>query len=170
MALPLIQAAWALAEFAPKLIGLLKGPKAEEAAATVVNAAQVLTGTATPDDAVAAVRLDPALQLQFQQHVADNELRWAELFLQDMDSARKRDLQIRLAGINNYRADLLVGIALIGVVSITALLVNVGSELDDVVKGFVISVGTLLAQKVGTAFDFEFGSSRSSWMKTIFKE
>ncbi len=163
----ILKAAWALAEFAPAIAGMLKGPKAEEAATTVVAAAKALTGHENADEAVASLKANPEQQLAFQAHVMDNQLAWEKLFLDDVASARDRDLRIQLAGIRNNRADVLVGLAVFGLVAIVVALVYIGAGLDDVVKGFIISVGTLLANKVGTAFDFEFGSSRSSVIKTI---
>lgn len=66
--MPIIAAALSLAStFAPKLIGLISGPKAETVAQTVVNTAQAITGTSTPEDAGAAMQKDPALALKFQQ-------------------------------------------------------------------------------------------------------
>ncbi len=60
----------------------------------------------------------------------------------------------------------MLSIAVGGLVAIVALLVLRASGIDATVQGFIISVGSLLAGKVGTAFDFEFGSSASSAEKT----
>lgn len=69
----MISAAISLATmFAPKLIGLIAGPKAADIAATVVNTAQAITGTSTPDAAKVALEQNPEMAVKFQQ--AANEL------------------------------------------------------------------------------------------------
>lgn len=64
----MISAAISLATmFAPKLIGLIAGPKAADIAATVVNTAQAITGTTTPEAAKVALQENPEMAVEFER-------------------------------------------------------------------------------------------------------
>lgn len=63
------------------------------------------------------------------------------------------------------RANLMLVSAFVAVVAIVALLV-LKDNVNETVAGFVIGIGGMFARNIGTAFDYEFGSSRSSKEKT----
>jgi hypothetical protein len=85
--------------------------------------------------------------------------------LADKASARARDITIINAGKNagqNWRADMMLGCAFTAVIAI-AVLLSVGEVKEaSAAGGFLITIGGMFARNIGTAFDFEFGSSRSS--------
>jgi len=62
-----ISIAFGLAKFAPTIAGWFGGDDAEEAAEKVVGIAKQVTGLDDPQDAMAKIQNDPALQIQFQQ-------------------------------------------------------------------------------------------------------
>ena len=72
-----ISIALALAQFVPGLTRLLAGDKAGDVAEKVVNAATIVTGTDRPEDALAAIKQNPELQLKLQQEM--NHIVLAEL-------------------------------------------------------------------------------------------
>jgi len=57
----------ALAEFVPTIAGWLGGDDAEETTQQVVDVAKSVTGLDNESDAIAAIKKDPSLQIQFQQ-------------------------------------------------------------------------------------------------------
>lgn len=57
----------ALAEFVPTIAGWFGGDDAEETTKQVVDVAKSITGMDDESEAVAAIKKDPALQIQFQQ-------------------------------------------------------------------------------------------------------
>jgi len=57
----------ALAEFVPTIAGWFGGDDAEKTTKQVVDVAKSITGMNSESDAVAAIKKDPALQIQFQQ-------------------------------------------------------------------------------------------------------
>lgn len=63
------------------------------------------------------------------------------------------------------RANVMLLAAFMAVLGIVALLVFVDS-VPETVEGFAIGIGGMFARNIGTAFDYEFGSSRSSKDKT----
>jgi hypothetical protein len=60
----------------------------------------------------------------------------------------------------NPRADIMVGLAFLAVLLIAALLSLGAVDGNTAAGGFLIAVGGMFARNIGTAFDFEFGSSR----------
>lgn len=187
MALPLI--AFKLASLvAPALVGLLKGPKAEEAAQKVVDVARQVTGIDDPEKA--AERLEQssaaltAYRIELMQHeefklqlAADERKDERRADAENISGARVRDVDVRkLTGGDNKRADAMVIMVGIGLVSSLVCIVALGvikAEYGDAVSEGVFTA--LLTQFANTgayfglclrdAFTFEFGSSRGSRVK-----
>ena len=157
-----ISIALGLAQFAPSLMRFFGvGEKSAAVAEKVVEIAQSVTGTKTPEEALAAVRENAQLAQQFNLAVlaADTELEKA--YLADRQDARKRDVEVRkLTGGKNRRADIMLVAAFVAVVAIAFILAYF--KVDATVVGFLTTIGGMFARNIGTAFDFEFGSSRSS--------
>lgn len=75
--------------FAPDLVQSLTGSeKAGEIAGRVVGIAQSVTGTGSPDAALAVLKADPAKVLEFQQHMADLEVELERMRYADIANAR----------------------------------------------------------------------------------
>ena len=82
-----------LAQFAPSLIKWATGnDKAEQVTQTIVDVAQSVTGTSTPESAVATLRSDPEAVMRFQTAVADRQADLEKAYLADTDSARKMQI------------------------------------------------------------------------------
>jgi hypothetical protein len=62
---------------------------------------------------------------------------------------------------DQQRQNIMLIAAFIAVLAIVALLVLVPNAPKEV-SGFAIAIGGMFARNIGTAFDFEFGSSRGS--------
>lgn len=73
---------------------------AEEAA----SLARKLTGTQSNDAALEAIKSDPKLLIEYQQLILANETSFEQLYQQDKESARNRDVEFLKAGTRNYRA------------------------------------------------------------------
>jgi len=160
-----ISVAMGLAQFAPAIIKWVSGSdKAAEAAGKVVEIAQQVTGKPA-DEAVAALAADPALVIQFRQAVMAQEADLDKAFLADRKDARARDVAYIQAGKRNTRADVMVALAFIAVIAIASLLAMGQIDGNTAAGGFLIAVGGMFARNIGTAFDFEFGSSRGSQNK-----
>ena len=86
--------------------------------------------------------------------------------LQDRADARKRDTAMIQGGRINIRADLMLALAFFAVIAIAALLALGKVDQATAAGGFLITIGGMFARNIGTAFDFEFGSSRDSASKT----
>lgn len=159
-----ISAALALAQFAPSIMRFFGvGEKPVAAAEKIVGIAQTITGGATPQEALERLRADASLAQQFNLAVlaADTELEKAALA--DRQDARARDVKVReLNGGYNVRADVMVGGAVVGLISCLLVLVFFRAEVPGEVVGIVSTVAGIFGACLRDAFQFEFGSSRSS--------
>lgn len=161
-----ISIAFGLAQAAPAVLRWITGSaQAEQAATAVLEVAKQVAGRSDPADAVTAITGDPALVLQFRQRIAELSHEMDLAYLGDRADARKRDVSLAQAGRSNVRADVMVGIAFVAVLGIAALMSLGKIDGNSAVGGFLFSVGGMFARNIGTAFDFEFGSSRGSQNK-----
>jgi len=154
-------------EFAPTLIRKFAGDTAGTVAEAVAQTAQKVTGqdVSTPEGLQAAqeaLRKDPALSLKFKESMAEVEVRIEEAYLADRQDARARDVALRKSGDGNIRANVMLALAFLAVVIIAALLTLGTVKGDSAIAGFLIGIGGMFARNIGSAFDFEFGSSRGS--------
>jgi hypothetical protein len=137
----------------------------------------------TPDN-VAAAFADPALQAKLMELQETNradlqkmlitrdiaamteEGREQAAILADKQSARLRDTALINAGKTNVRADLMLAGAYISVVVIVIALVIGHIDAGSAIFALLLMLATKFAGNIGTAFDFEYGSSRGSIDKT----
>jgi hypothetical protein len=182
---PILFALDIAAKFAPSLLGLLKGPKAEEAATKVFDAARAVTGKNTPTEMKEALEDDPLLAQEFRlallkheefklQLYADLQRYWRATELQNIGGARKRDIDVRtVSGGQNKRADWMVAIAatgligsILGMVLLAYLKARYPAAVSDAVFGALVAqfstIGSYFGLSLRDAFTFEFGSSRGS--------
>jgi len=162
-----ITVAMALAQFAPWLTKLLTGSdKAAEVAGKVVTVAQAVTGAPTPSAALAAIQADPSKVLEFQQAIAAQQIDLEKAYLEDRADARAHDIGVRkLDGGRNHRADVMVGLDVVGLISCLAVLVVFKGQLPGEVVGIVSTVAGIFGACLRDAHQFEFGTSRSSQNK-----
>lgn len=157
-----ITIAMGLAQFAPSIVKWVTGSdKAEEAAQTVVDIAKVVTGRDDADSALEAIKLDPNLALEFRKAVMANETELDRLYLADRQDARKRDTALITSGRNNYRADILATLAVVGLV-VCVWFVARDTEMPERAVNAIMFVAGVLAAAVRDVYAFEFGSSRGS--------
>jgi hypothetical protein len=126
----------------------------------------------TPEQQAALLTLQENNKVQLQQavltaHTAQLQIQANEQAaeLADKASARSRDIAIINAGKSagqNWRADAMLLCAFGAVIVICVLLATGHVAEASAAGGFLITVGGMFARNIGTAFDFEFGSSRSS--------
>lgn len=172
--IPLIQTAIGLAQFAPKIIGLLdsdRGSKASEIAQTVTTIAKSVTGLDNARDAQVALGNDPELALQFELAVmADKTV------LERLDE-QSRERATEQYKVNNKQADKiaervtkynLLYVAFLVVVNIAAVkYFEEDGPLIAVVSNLIgIVIGRLLEERQAI-ISFFYGSSHGSKLKTI---
>jgi len=168
-----ISIAMGLAQFAPAVLKWITGSdKAEAAAGKVVEIAQIVTGKQGAE-AVEAMKLDPALALQFRQAVMANEADLDKAYLADRQDARRRDVELAKAGVHNARANWMVAMDVVGLIFSLAAMMGLGylkskypEAISEGVFGALLAQLSTMASYFGLclrdAHQFEFGSSRSS--------
>ncbi len=164
MAPLLIAAALEIAKIAaPKLVGALTGSdQAADVAERLVNAAQEVTGSGTPDGAIAKLKADPNLVLQLNLRAQEIEADLEKAYLADRQSARQRDVDLAKAGMKNERANWMVVLDAAGLISCLAVLIFFRKELPGEVVGIVSTIAGIFGACLRDAHQFEFGSSRGS--------
>lgn len=165
--MPLIPIALSLAgQFAPAIIKYFtNSDTAAAVAGQVVDIAKTVTGTDTPEAAVAALQADPALALQFQTAVMANETELDKAFLADRQDARARDVKLAQAGVTNKRADIMVLLDVVGLIACLVVLCFFREKIPGEAVGLISTVAATFGLCLRDAHQFEFGSSRSSQAK-----
>jgi len=163
--IPLIPLALQLAQFAPGIIKLITGnDKAGEVAGHVLDIAKVVTGAPTEEKAVAAIQIDPAKALDFQLAMEDRQQALENMYLLDVQDARKRDVELAKTGQVNYRANALAAGA--GMLVMFCLLIVVwASQMDDFAKATITLICGRALGWVEQIFSFEFGTTRANKTK-----
>ncbi|PKR55394.1 hypothetical protein [Thalassospira marina] len=164
----LIAGAMALAkEFLPGMVKHIAGDKAGEVAQSVVDVAQSVTGTSSPDDALVAMQADPSLVIDYKKHMASVQAELDKAYLVDRQNARDRDVKLKQAGYHNYRADIMLTLAFVCVVALVYFLWEARLDMPDQVFAALNMALGMLLKMIGDAFQFEFGSSRGSKEKDM---
>lgn len=153
----------ALVNLAPMLARHLGAGEASTAVIDqAVAIARQVTGESDPAAAVAKLQADPAATLTYQQRLAELDADLERAYLADRAGARSRDVELAKAGRLNVRADVMLALAFVSVIAIAAVLALGGLDPGEAIAGFLMTIGGMFARNIGTAFDFEFGSSRGS--------
>lgn len=155
-----------LAQFAPQLIKWATGSdKAGEIADKALGVAKAITGTNDLDSAVTALKADPALAIQFQQSILQQETDFEKMYVEDKASARARDISLAASPHGNVRANWLVAFAIL---SITGCLLAVMflEFKDEWAKGVIMLVLGLYVGELKNIYSFEFGTTRRSREKS----
>jgi len=185
MAIPLI--ALKLASLvAPAIIGMFKGPKAEEAATKVIDVARHVTGVDEPERAAAILEANAPLlheyRLQLLKHdefrlqlEADERKDERRGEIENVTGARVRDTDVRklTVGGGNSRADgmvIMAGVGLVaslmGISALGLIKAEYGEAMSEGVFAALLTqfanTGAYFGLCLRDAFTFEFGSSRSS--------
>ncbi len=170
-----------LSAVAPSLLRSVMGDDraADSVSRSVREAVADVTGVVVTteqerDEALRRLEQDAALRAELKLRLADLAVRETEMLLADRADARSRDVELaRLTGGVNDRATKMLIAAFAAVTAIVIALIalnHVATPENDryvgAVIGFLTGVGGMFARNIGTAFDFEFGSSRGSKAKT----
>lgn len=102
----------ALANIVPGVLHLFGHDTAAATAQQVVDIAQTVTGSTTPDAALASIKGSPDLQLQFQKAILEQKVRLQEIDAQrakddaDADNEADKTLTARMAAMEGTASDL----------------------------------------------------------------
>lgn len=165
----LITIALALAsQFAPGIIKhFTDSDTAGAVAGKVIDLAKTVTGKGAPDEAKAAIELDPALQIAFQQAVMASDADLQKAFLADVQNARA--MQVAALGQEDLFSKRFVyffatGWSLFAMSYFCAVtfipIPAAGQRIADTI------LGVLISSVIGVMFAYFYGSTKSSMLKT----
>ena len=161
-------AATIAAEVLPSLVSKIGGARAGEVAEEVVDIAATVAGipqSRDPAEILERLRLDARAQAELRMRLAEIENREEERILEDRLSARHMALdRLKVTG-GSGRANLMLGLAFVGLLGCMGAVVMPGRELGTSEVGLVTTVAGVLLKMVSDAFAFEFGSSQGSKAK-----
>lgn len=122
-----------------------------------------------PQAAEKALEVESNNKVQMQQILTQQaivslqeETKQQAAVLTDKQSARVRDQQFITLGKTNVRADLMLVGAYGAIIVIVIVLVTGHIDASSAVFALLLMLATKFAGNIGTAFDFEYGSSRGS--------
>ena len=166
-----------LASLAPSPIKIItKSDHAERVTREVSDAVLQVTGHVpqSAEDSVALsqqLQANPDMQAKLVSELRRIEQQELDSILADRQHARDRDVKIQEATGGNHRANIMLGMAFLAIVAIVVTLFllyrhtpgeNQNAEILGTIIGFLTGIGGMFARNIGSAFDFEFGSSRGS--------
>jgi hypothetical protein len=150
----------------PGLIKWLSGSdKAAETAGQLIEVAQEVTGTASPDAALTRLKADPNLVLQLQARAVEIEGKLEEAYLADRQNARSMEVDLAKVGKQSDRKNWMILGDVVGLVVCIAALIYV-PDLPGEARGILGTIAGFFGLSLRDAHQFEFGSSRGSQDKT----
>lgn len=175
--MPLISIAMALAQFAPQIASLLGGSKAEAVAEHVVSVARAVTGAETPEDALAQIRQNGELAMQFQIKVVEANVELerihadvakaeigATVKLAESDAGDRKDARGMQIQTRSRAPGVLAVVITLGFFGVLGLMLT-GTFKPADNQALLILLGALGAG-FGQVLNFYFGSSHGSQQKT----
>ena len=173
----------AIKKAAPMLGTLIGGPAGAVVggvAGSVISMVASALGVEPTQDAItAAVSADPQALLKLKELEMSHKETLEKILLDreklevererdilaDKQSARARDIKFIESGKVNVRANVMLLAAFITVIILTGIIMYAGSAINQMIVGSVLTIIGAFVKDIGTAFDFEFGTSRSSGEK-----
>lgn len=159
-ALPLITGIIQLAPSIANLIG-----KGEKEAQFVADIAKQVTGESDEAEALKSLQNNPALVVELEKAVMENEFKHEELVLKNTTDARARDTKFVQAGTRNYRADFLVAVNVIMTVTLLVVIIRHNDLSEFAQTALNVILGVCLANWKDV-HNFEFGTTRKSDAET----
>lgn len=156
-----------LATVAPQILKWITGSQqAEEVAEKVIDVALAVSGRDDPIQALAAIKGDPALALEFRKAILQHEAEMDRMYLQDRQNAREREVKMVQAGHISNRANWMIASVITGLLTCLGTLVMFKGQMPGEVVGIVSTISGGLLKCLSDAFQYEFGSSRGSAQKS----
>lgn len=121
-----------------------------------------VTETGDIDQAFDRIRSDRELELELQRALLTAETNYWEQCIQDKQNARERDLAIQRLRGQNLRANIMLVMAMIGIVLSVGALVVFKPVLHADGVGMLSAVAAVFGACLKDAYSFEFGSSKIS--------
>lgn len=155
-----------LAQFAPSLLKAIGvGSDVQKVANTAAAIATAVTGKADINEAAESLRTNPEQVLEFQQKILEQDSLFEELYQKDKADARARDIALAATPGGNVRANWLVGIAILVIITILFVVIYVDT-ISEFAKGSLTTILGVFLNQLTNIYNFEFGTTRRSREKS----
>jgi len=140
------------------------GSTTQKVADEVGAVVSTIAGVADPKEALAKIQASAELQQKFQLEVMSKMASWDQMFLEDVQSARRRDVELAKVGYRNYRAHAMFALAVLVILWLVWIIWQ-SPDINEYVKGiFTLVLGRFLGY-LDNIYNFEFGTTRQSHEK-----
>lgn len=129
-----------------------------------------VTGTEDVDQAMRRIKDNRALELELQRALLVLESSYWEQCIQDKQDARERDLAIQRLRGQNIRANVMLVLAVMGILFSVGALVLFKPILSTDGVGMLSAVAGVFGACLKDAYSFEFGTSRPSSARDFLLE
>lgn len=118
-----------------------------------------ITGSNDVGTALSRMKNDKAMELEFQKALLVAETEYWQQCMQDRQNARERDMALQRARGQNRRANIMLALAMIGILLSVGCLIVFKAVLTSDVIGMISAVSAVFGSCLKDAYAFEFGSS-----------
>ena len=129
-----------------------------------------LTGLSSIDEAITRIKSDKELELEFQRALLVAENEYWRACLRDRQNARERDMALQKLQGKNKRANIMLLMAVLGIIISLGSLVLFKAFLTSDVIGIISAVAAVFGSCLKDAYSFEFGSSSKKRIDDSFTE
>lgn len=145
----------------PSILDMFDAPESvKRVSEDVANVALAVTGTKTADEAAKVLSQDPNKYAEFKLALEDKKIQWEQMYLQDTQSARLRDVEMRKSGYVNTRANWMLISAYAGVAFCFFAIFK--SDLGEYEQSVLTLILGRMLGYIDQGFNFEFGTTRTS--------
>lgn len=120
-----------------------------------------VTGLSDSDQAVKLIQNNRSLELELQRALLIAEVRYWEQCIKDRENARERDLIIQRIRGQNIRANIMLVMAMMGMMFTFAGLIIFKSALNSEGIGLLSALAAVFGSCLKDVYSFEFGSSKA---------
>ncbi|USO01467.1 MAG: hypothetical protein H6849_00145 [Alphaproteobacteria bacterium] len=153
-----------LSELVPGIFTLVQKSEGTKSAPQILNkivdVACQISGKHDFESMVATLKEKPELLLEFHREILHLERDTLSAEIEDRRHARDRDAEIIASGQKNKRADVMILLAVLGLVTCLLTLGLYRDCLPGEAIGIISTVSGIFGACLKDAFAFEFGSSR----------
>lgn len=142
-----------------RFLGLAINPKLLNQLTDVVAK---VTGTTDMNNAVTRIKQNREMELEVQRALLVAETAYWEQCIQDKQNARERDLAIQRLKGQNIRANIMLVMAMMGIVLSLGTLILFKPILSADGIGMLSAVAAVFGACLKDAYSFEFGTSKQS--------
>lgn len=144
-------------QLAPAIAGFLG--KGEKETQIIADLAAKVTGHNEEANILTSLKDHPEHMIDLQRMLLEHKTEQERIHADDKANARARDQEFIRSGTRNIRADFLVAVSVVVVLTILAVVILV-TDLNEYAKGALTTILGVFLNQLTNVFSFEFGTTR----------